>query len=97
MRQNQVLWTLNLQKLIKPLKTSLKTTFNQFQVNLHTHVFCINQLDEKHIICGQMNGWIDVVSIEDGSVLLSKELRHIAGNITMIIPTGRDKEIMLGT
>lgn len=69
----------------------------EYQINLHTHVFCINQLDEKHIICGQMNGWIDVVSIEDGSVILSKELRHIAGNITMIMPTGRDKEIMLGT
>lgn len=56
----------------------------EYQINLHTHVFCIAQLDENYIICGQMNGWIDVVSIEEGKIILSQELRHIAGNITMI-------------
>lgn len=44
-----------------------------------------------------MNGWIDVVRIADGEVVLSKELKHIAGNITMIQLTGRDHEVMLGT
>lgn len=44
-----------------------------------------------------MNGWIDVVRISDGEVVLSKELKHIAGNITMISLTGRENEVMLGT
>lgn len=44
-----------------------------------------------------MNGWVDVVRIEDGGVVLSKELKHIAGNITMIQATGRPNEVMLGT
>jgi hypothetical protein len=66
-------------------------------INLHTHVFSIALLDDHHIICGQMNGWIDVVRIEDGVVVLSKELKHIAGNITIINLTGKDHEVMLGT
>ena len=44
-----------------------------------------------------MNGWVDVVRIADGEVVLSKELKHVTGNITMIMPTGRGHEIMLAT
>ena len=44
-----------------------------------------------------MNGWIDLVRIEDGEVILSKEFKHVTGNITMILVTGRENEIMLGT
>jgi hypothetical protein len=44
-----------------------------------------------------MNGWIDLVRIEDGETILSKELKHVTGNITMILPTGRDNEVMLAT
>lgn len=66
-------------------------------LNLHTHIFCIEQFDENHIICGQMNGWIDLVHIETGDVVLSKELKHITGNITMMLVTGRDNEVMLAT
>jgi|TARA_B110000285_G_scaffold83354_1_gene95836 hypothetical protein len=44
-----------------------------------------------------MNGWIDLVRIEDGEVILSKELKHVTGNITMILPTGRENEVMLAT
>lgn len=67
------------------------------EIQLHTHIFCIEQFDKKHIICGQMNGWIDLVRIEDGKICLSKELKHVTGNITTILPTGRDHEVMLGT
>ena len=66
-------------------------------VTLHTHVFCLEQFDDDHIVCGQMNGWIDLVRIEDGTVVLSKELKHVTGNITIILPTGRENEIMLAT
>lgn len=66
-------------------------------LTLHTHVFCIEQFDDDHIICGQMNGWIDLIRIDDGEIILSKELKHVTGNITMILPTGRDNEVMLGT
>jgi hypothetical protein len=44
-----------------------------------------------------MNGWIDLVRIDNGEIVISKELRHITGNITMIVPTGRAHEVMLGT
>ena len=44
-----------------------------------------------------MNGWIDLVRIEDGVVVLSKELRHVTGNITLIKKTERPHEVMLGT
>jgi len=36
-----------------------------------------------------MNGWIDVVHIETGQVILSKELKHIVGNITILHRTGK--------
>lgn len=38
-----------------------------------------------------------MVRIDDGEVVISKELRHVTGNITMIVPTGRLHEVMLGT
>ena len=44
-----------------------------------------------------MNGWVDLVRIEDGEIMISKELRHITGNITVIVRTGRSSEVMLGT
>jgi len=47
----------------------------------------MEQLDSNHIICGQMNGWIDIVRISDGEVVASKELKHVTGNITMILRT----------
>jgi hypothetical protein len=66
-------------------------------ITLHTHVFCIEQFDNDHIICGQMNGWIDLVNIDTGDIVLSKELKHITGNITMMLVTGRENEVMLAT
>lgn len=44
-----------------------------------------------------MNGWVDVVRISDGEVVASKELKHITGNITMIVKTQNEHEIMMGT
>lgn len=44
-----------------------------------------------------MNGWVDVVRIYDGEVILSKELRHVTGNITKILKTGNENEVMLAT
>ena len=66
-------------------------------ITLHTHVFCIEQFDNGHIICGQMNGWIDLVNIDTGDIALSKESKHITGNITMMLVTGRENEVMLAT
>jgi hypothetical protein len=44
-----------------------------------------------------MNGWIDLVNIESGEIVLSKELKHITGNITMMVVTKRENEVMLAT
>lgn len=44
-----------------------------------------------------MNGWIDLIRIEDAEVVISKEFGHITGNITLIKKTDRPNEVMLGT
>ena len=44
-----------------------------------------------------MNGWVDLVRIDDGEIVVSKELKHVTGNITMILPTGRENEVMMAT
>jgi len=44
-----------------------------------------------------MNGWIELVTIEDMQVVLSKELKHITGNITLIKKTNQLNEFVLGT
>ena len=44
-----------------------------------------------------MNGWIELVTIEDMTVVLSKELKHVTGNITLIKKTNQLNEIVLGT
>ena len=44
-----------------------------------------------------MNGWIDLVKISDGEVVLSKELKHVTGNITIIKKTSTKNEIMIAT
>ena len=44
-----------------------------------------------------MNGWIDVVRVEDGEVVLSKELKHVVGNVTILKKTDRPNEVMLAT
>lgn len=69
----------------------------QYTVQLHQHVFCIEVFDQDHIICGQMNGWIDLVNIETGEVALSKELKHVTGNVTLICKTDKPQEIIIGT
>lgn len=69
----------------------------EYIVSLHAHIFSMEQLDREHIVCGQMNGWIDVVQIETGDIVCSKQLQHITGNITILKKTDRENEIMLGT
>ena len=69
----------------------------QYEVTLHQHIFTIEAFDDDHIICGQLNGWIDLVSVEDGSVVLSKELKHVTGNITLIKRSENANEIIIGT
>ena len=66
------------------LRLDAETLEADMTVTLHAHIFCLEQLDNEHIVCGQMNGWVDVVRIQDLEVVLSKELKHITGNITMI-------------
>ena len=44
-----------------------------------------------------MKGWIELVTIEDMTVVLSKELKHVTGNITLIKKTNQLNEIILGT
>ena len=50
-------------------------------------MFCIEVFDDDTIICGQMNGWIDFVKVDNGEIALSKELKHVTGNITLICKT----------
>ena len=67
-------------------------------VKLKKHIFCLLQIDDNTILCGQLQGWLDLVRISDGKVLFSQELKHTTGNIISMVKTmGRPHEIALAT
>jgi hypothetical protein len=67
-------------------------------VKLKKHIFCLLQIDENTILCGQLGGFLDLVRISDGKILFSQELKHTTGNIISMVKTaGRDHEIALAT
>ena len=78
-------------------KLDAETLELQYEVRLHQHIFCLEHFDDDHIVAGQMNGWVDLVSIDDGRIILSKELKHVTGNITLIKRTAREQELLIGT
>jgi hypothetical protein len=41
------------------------------KVKLKKHIFCMLQLDEHTVLCGQLYGNLDLVRISDGEVLFS--------------------------
>lgn len=72
--------------------------FTTMRVKLHKHIFCLLQLDEDTILCGQLQGYLDLVRISDGEILLSEQLKHTTGNIIQMIKVeSRLHEIALAT
>ena len=72
--------------------------FTTMSVKLKKHIFCLLQIDENTILCGQLGGFLDLVRISDGKILFSQELKHTTGNIISMVKTaGRDHEIALAT
>ena len=61
--------------------------FTTMRVKLQKHIFCMLQLDEDTILCGQLQGFLDLVRIRDGEVLLSQDLRTVTGNIISMAKT----------
>lgn len=56
------------------------------------------QIDSNAILCGQLGGYLDLVRISDGEILLSKDLRQTCGNIISMAKTNnREHEIVLAT
>ena len=68
------------------------------QIKLKKHIFCLLQIDENTILCGQLQGYLDLIRISDGKILLSQDLKHTTGNIISMVKTmGRPNEIVLAT
>jgi len=64
-------------------------------VKLKKHIFCMLQIDDNAILCGQLGGYVDLVRISDGTVLLSQDLRSTCGNIISRAKTNnREYEVM---
>ncbi len=67
-------------------------------VKLKKHIFCMLQIDDNAILCGQLGGYVDLVRISDGTVLLSQDLRSTCGNIISMAKTNnREYEVVLTT
>ena len=45
--------------------------FTTLRIKLRKHIFCMLQIDEDTILCGQLHGYLDLVRISDGEVLIS--------------------------
>lgn len=72
--------------------------FTTLQIKLKKHIFCLLQIDNDTILCGQLQGYIDLVRISDGAILLSEQLKHKTGNIIAMIKTkSRLHEVALAT
>jgi len=56
------------------------------------------QIDDNAILCGQLGGYLDLVRISDGAVLLSQDLRSTCGAIISMAKTNnREFEVVLAT
>jgi len=72
--------------------------FITMKVKLKKHIFCLLQIDEDTVLCGQLYGYLDLVRISDGEVLLSEALKHKTGNIISMVKTkARLHEVTLAT
>jgi len=72
--------------------------FVTLRVKLRKHIFCILQIDEDTLLCGQLAGYVDLVRISDGKILLSEDLRHKCGNIISMAKTkNREHEVVMAT
>lgn len=73
--------------------------FVTLRIQLHKHIFCLLQLDSETVLCGQLGGYLDLVRVSDGTVLLSEDLCHTTGNIISMckLRAPRRHEIALAT
>ena len=72
--------------------------FITMKVKLSKHIFCLLQLDVDTILCGQLYGYLDLVSIADGQILFRENLKHKTGTIVSMVKTKtRLHEVTLAT
>lgn len=72
--------------------------FITMKLKLSKHIFCLLQLDEDTILCGQLYGYLDLVSIADGQILFRESLKHKTGTIVSMVKTkARLHEVTLAT
>ena len=72
--------------------------FVTLKVKLRKHIFCLLQIDADTILCGQLGGFLDLVRISDGKVLLSQDLKNTCGSIVSMAKTNnREHEVVLAT
>ena len=61
--------------------------FVTMQIKLKKHIFCMLQIDDNSLLCGQLGGFLDLVRISDGEILFSEDLRNRCGNIISMAKT----------
>ena len=72
--------------------------FITMKVKLKKHIFCLLQIDEETVLCGQLYGYLDLVRISDGEIMVSEQLKHTTGNIISMVKTrARLHEVTLAT
>lgn len=72
--------------------------FITMKVKLRKHIFCLLQLDDDTILCGQLYGYLDLVRICDGQIIFRESLKHKTGTIVSMIKTkARLHEVTLAT
>lgn len=55
-------------------------------------------MDEETVLCGQLYGYLDLVRISDGEILLREALKHKTGSIISMIKTkARLHEVTMAT
>jgi hypothetical protein len=72
--------------------------FTTLKIKLKNHIYCMLQVDEDAILCGQLHGSIDLVRISDGEILVSQNLKQATGHIvSMVKVLNRPNEVCLAT
>ena len=61
--------------------------FVTLKVKLRKHIFCMLQVGEDTLLCGQLGGFLDLVRISNGEILMSEDLRQKCGNIITMAKT----------
>lgn len=79
------------------MKLDPEKYYIMMRVKLKHHIYCMLQLDNNSILCGQLHGQLDLVRIRDGEILMSENLKSKMGHIVSMLKTNRPNEVAFAT